>query len=251
MNNKMEAKDLNITLDTHGEKEAVLRIGEAAPIVMPKKVNLQTSVSGPREYFEKIAKTRQPAETPIEGVAVVTVSDDNLSITLSANPEDEYAPIVKGKLVPNPELNDFQINKKNGKFTAKQLAEMLRENFHNLVTDKATFRDFTQKILNLNYKVTKEVEASDDERGNVVDNFVQKLTVDDIPKSIKFNAPIYLGEKSVEFEAQLGVEAGNGSILFYLFSTDLGLMQRQMAEEIMAKEIKFFQSQNVCTLYSV
>lgn len=249
-----QPKDLNITLNSEGEKEAVLRIGEAPTIPDVRerqKISLRTSLAGPAEFFLRIAKNNQSEERPITDTAIVSVSDDNLSLRLSVDPTDELAAEVLGKLIPNPEINDFRINKKDGKFTAKQLAEMLRENFHNLVTDKAGFRDFTQRIMNLNYKVTKEVEASDDERGNVVDGFVQKLEAEDMPKSIKFKAPLYLGEPSVEFEVEIGIEAGQNGLLFYLFSTDLGLLQREIAEEIMKKQIEFFKKEDICIVYSV
>jgi len=247
-----QPKDLNITLN--GGNEAVLRIGEAPriPDVRERqKISLTTSLDGPAEFFSRIAKNNQSEERPITDTAILSVSDDNLSLKLSVDPTDELAAVVIGKLVPNPEINNFQINKKNGKFTAKQLAEMLRENFHNLITDKAGFRDFTQRIMNLNYKVTKEVEASDDERGNVVDGFVQKLEAEDMPKSIKFKAPLYLGEPSVEFEVEIGIEAGQNGLLFYLFSTDLGLLQREIAEKIMKNQVDFFKKEDICIVYSV
>lgn len=247
-------KDLNITLNSEGNNEAVLRIGEAPriPDVREKqKIYLTTSLAGPAEFFEKIAKKNQSELSPITDTAIVSVAEDNLSLSLSVDPTDDLAAVIIGKLVPNPEIKNFKINKKDGKFTAKQLAEMLRENFHNLVTDKALFREFTQKIMNLNYKVTKEVEASDDERGNVVEGFVQKLDVEDMPKSIKFKAPLYLGEPSIEFEVEIGIEAGQNGLLFYLFSTDLGLLQREIAEKIIKEQVDFFKKEDICIVYSV
>ena len=204
VNIKIEGKDGKITLLT----------GPAEPHNTPVKYSASGTIDTPHNYYDKIGKHYPD----VVQKAVVLVDKENGVINLKVNPEDERAADITGKIVPHGDLAGLKINKEHV-FTADELVGYLRTVPHILPSKgEESARALANKFKNLKYSIKQEVEKSDDEKGNILDKFVQKIDSKVIPETLTVKGPLHVGGPVHEFELTLGIEARQRSVVFYFFS---------------------------------
>lgn len=204
-----------------------------------------TTIEGPFKYFDVVGKNYPE----VAKKAVVTADLAKASIGLRLNPHDELAANVTGVMKENPDLAPFGINSSTKRFTGDELTSLLRSKGHVLNIPTEESRAFTGKFANLKSKITKEMENVKDDAGNIVDNFVQKVSSDAM-KAIPFKAPLHVGCPVTEFSVEVGIEAANRSVVFYLFSPQYAQALYDEKVEKLAEESAKFTKAGICVIES-
>jgi hypothetical protein len=234
VNIKVEAKD--------GLAELVIRHGHAAHVIEPKQFTAKTTIGGPYKYFEGIAdkSVRMNAVMPVHcsDKSIVLVDTVSGTIKFMADPETPLGAVVTGVLQENPQLASFRVNSSK-KWTGDELAAHVFANANLFNVSTKEVRNFAAKFSNLKASISKEIENVKDDAGNIVDNFVQKVSVEDLPK-LPFLTHVYLGGEKFEFEVEVGIEAANRGVVFYLFSAELAALLESEKEKALNVEVQKF-----------
>lgn len=218
--------------------------GTAPKVNEPVEFHETTTIEGPFKYYSVVGKNYPD----VENKAVVVADLTKASLTLDLNPHDELAGSITGIMKENPDLAPFSINGSK-RFTGDELTSLLRSKGHVLNIPLEESRAFTGKFANLKSKITKEMENVKDDAGNVVDNFVQKVSSDAM-KAIPFKAPLHMGSAVTEFSVEVGIEAANRSVVFYLFSPQYAQALYDEKVEKLADECIKFSNAGICVVES-
>lgn len=238
--------DVKVNVSTLGEEVTLTLLhGQAPKVNEPVGYTETTTLEGPFKYFNGVGK-HYPE---VDKRAVVLANLTEASIILAVNPHDELSAKVKGVMKENPDLAPFHINSATKRFTGDELTALLRSKGHVLNIAPAESRAFTGKFANLKSKITKEMENVKDDTGNVVDNFIQKVSSDAV-KAIPFKAPLHVGCPVKEFSVEVGIEAANRGVVFYLFSSEYAQELYDEKVDKLSQESKRFESAGICVIES-
>jgi hypothetical protein len=226
VNIKVESKD--------GLAELVIRHGEAQKTIEPKQFSTKTTIDGPFKYFKGIASKL----SYVEDRSIVLVDTVAGTIKFMAEPEHPLAAIITGVLQENPQLESFKVNSSK-KWTPDELAAQVFANANLFNVPTKEVRNFAAKFRNLKAKITKDIENTKDDVGNIIDNFVQAVSVEDLPK-MPFFTHVYLGGEKHEFTVEVGIEAANRGVVFYLFSAELAALLESEKEKALNVEVQKF-----------
>lgn len=216
--------------------------GEAKKQINAIKASFKGTIDAPSKYFAGISSKRET----ITDTAVVTIDSVAGRIVLQEDPHHPLAGEVTGSVVENPQLKLFRINSEK-RWTPDELAATVFQNANVFNVPVNEVRAFAAKFRNLKAKVEKEVENMKDDKGNVVDNFVQTVKVEDLP-TLPFYTMPYIGSDKVEFKVEVGIEAAAKSVVFYLFSAEYANILYQTKEDLLYAEAKKFADAGVCVI---
>lgn len=182
-----------------GEKTIIeMRKGEALPLREPEKLAIAGNIDTVLRFLEKrIALIEQKS-------AHIVVNRETLSICLYVDETSYYSSGILGNAELDPKFKKFEIN--TGKsWTTFELADFIRMNrafFEkpdeaiSLVTDLRSFKA----------KVNKEIENSDDKRGNR--DIVRRQVVEsNIPANFKISVPLFKGFEKRTIEVEIDIDA--------------------------------------------
>ena len=238
---QLESKNVNIKVEAK-DGQLVIRHGNAAQIIEPKQFTAKTTIDGPYKYLkgidEKTNPTRYGDIVPSEDRAIVLVNTVAGEIKLICVPDNPLGAIVTGVLQENPQLASFGVNSSK-KWTGDELAAHVFANANLFNVPTKEVRNFAAKFSKLKASISKEIENVKDDAGNIVDNFVQKVSVEDLPK-LPFLTHVYLGGEKFEFEVEVGIEAANRGVVFYLFSAELAALLESEKEKALNVEVQKF-----------
>lgn len=241
--------DVNID-ENCGTGTLIVREGQAAEVNNPRSASHGGyTVQAPFKFFEKIGSHyKSESDLVVEKSAVVSINYDEGSVKLDVNPHDNLAPSIEGSIKAAPEIAGLKINSSK-RWSADDLVNYLRQNPQILVLpDDENVRTFTRKFSDLKFKVSKEVEKKDDDRGNLVDNFLQTITSDDLPKTLRVKGLLHKGGTPVEIDVEIGLEATQRSIAFYFFSPDYELLKLKEVKELIDAEVAKFNGSEICVI---
>lgn len=236
-----ESKNVEVKVEAK-DGQLVIRHGNAAQIIEPKQFTAKTTIDGPYKYFDGIASKIEGARDS----AVVLVDTVNGTVKFLSQPEHPIAAIITGVLQENPQLASFKVNS-GKKWTGDELAAHVYSNANLFNVPTKEVREFAAKFRNLKAKISKEIENVKDDAGNIVDNFVQKVSVEDLPK-LPFITHVYLGGEKFEFEVEVGIEAANRGVVFYLFSAELSALLESEKEKALNAEAQKFISAGITVM---
>jgi len=171
-------------------------------------------------------------------LAVITIDEEAMTIHLDVDPNNPFGTEVTGKLLANPELAAFSINKAGHRFTRESLLEIItfRRRFF---TDLDQYDRVKSSLQRLKISANSSTEVGSDSRGNK-DSAIQK-TVDsaNIPAGFKLTIPIYKGQPAKTFLVELCLDYTDAGVRFYLESVELveiaeadkkAIIQKQLAD---------------------
>lgn len=236
----MENKEvqLNIPLGYDGFPINVTwREGQAEPVVILRKVILNTDINGPREYINKryILPIENSAPTPADAIfslqpGIVKWRNDfaNRDIFVEF---DEYpdhpinGAIVRGILKINEELTEWGLN--SGTFMSPTSAiDFIRQRAHHFASVKEA-----QDLINLfrNFEVTFEtVKAkNDDGRGNKNDALSDsiKFKTGELPQDLRIVLPLFdgTGSYTLNIEIELTRKGNDAALAFYCLGLETAI----------------------------
>lgn len=169
-----------------GVGEIVIREGKAMEIHQPVKVGISGTLDAPARWLE----TRMRLGLVNQGANHVLVDREHLTITLQCNENNHYGSIISGSLIVSPEFKRFGINE--GEYiTNFDMAELFKMNRSHFET-KAVAMKLVTELQNFRAKVDKEIEKSDNNRGDkrlLINQVVQS----NLPEAFNLRIPIFKG----------------------------------------------------------
>lgn len=183
-------------LNTEEGKETIIRFGDALPLKEPKAVSISGTIDAPARWIEKrkdcIAQTD----------AHVLVDRDKMSITLNIDENSAYSDQIIGTLTLSSEMQEFGIN--TGEYmSCFDMADRIKQLRTYFETQQEAMKLVTE-LRSFKAKIDKELELSDDKRGN--QKIMRAQTVEsNLPKSFKVNMPIFKGTEKRTFEVEVEI----------------------------------------------
>lgn len=211
----MSENKLNVVVpkDYNGAPiEVVLREGTAPKALDPKApipVNITGTIDSPFRWLEKRVELMDQKQ------ANITVSRDNMKISLVDKETDYYNNGITGVLQPSKEMIEFGINseKQWEPIKLSQFFKMHRAFFK----DKAENMTLVSLLKNFKAKVNQDIERSKEENGSKVDNFSQVVD-SNLPKSFKLNIPLFKGFACEEIEVEIYADVDGRDVSLSLVS---------------------------------
>lgn len=215
-----------------GEKELVIRTGEAENILYPDKIRLSGVITAPGEFYKKRKDLHDPNKCHVlfdrQKGAITLVVDEQ-------HGEQNYE--VTGAISKNAYLEPFKINTGHT-FTVKELMQVLKFN-RAWFTDKDDNAKIVLALQNFKGKVEKTFEDSNNLRGDAAKVNITKLE-HELQESFMLKMPIFKGGEEKTFRVDICVEATDGSVCVWLESRDLREMEVTNSNAIVDKELETF-----------
>lgn len=162
----------------------IFREGQALPLHEPEKVELLGTIDAPARWLEKRADTINQKECYVE------VNREKMIISLRTDESSYYGTAVYGKLELSPEYNKFGIN--GGEYiTNFEMAELFKMN-RAYFENRSVAMKLVTDLQNFKAKVDKEIENSDNKRGDrriLVNQVVQS----NLPEAFNLIIPVFKG----------------------------------------------------------
>lgn len=228
----METK---ITLESVGG-QLIVREGEAPKINEPQPQKFIGHIGAPRRFFEIRKKQVLPEK------AVVEYDIENVSITLYVDKSDLLAPIIEGKLIPNPELTAFKINSGN-KFSVKELMNHLRMKRMYFV-DKDENDKVVSGLMNYKANITTEIENNNALKGNKKELLEVKLS-HALKLDFRLQIPVFKCEKPITFNVEIMCDVTDGDVKFWLESLEMEELIKAEKERVIVENVLPFNNNYV------
>ena len=189
---KQEANSVN------GAREIIIRQGEALPVREPEQVRISGTIDAPARWAENRKEIIQQRSTHM------IVNRQNMCILLVEDENSRYGSNIEGKMTLSDKFNEFGIN--SGKYiTNFEMADLFKMN-RSFFDTKTVCMELVSKLKNLKANVNKQIELSNNDRGNRRE-LVDQVVLHNIPESFKLSLPIFNGTEPQEVEVEINVDA--------------------------------------------
>ena len=177
-------------------KDMVIRFGDALPLQEPKYVSIHGTIDAPARWIEK------RKDDSVSADAHVLVDRDRMTITLNTDENSAYMDQIVGTLTLSTEMQEFGIN--TGEYmSCFDMADRIKQLRTYFETQQEAMKLVTE-LRSFKAKIDKEMELSDDKRGN--QTIMRAQTVEsNLPKSFKVNMPIFKGTDKRTFEVEVEI----------------------------------------------
>lgn len=177
-------------------KDMVIRFGDALPLKEPKYVSIHGTIDAPARWVEK------RKDDIVSADAHILVDRDHMTITLNTDENNFYSDQIVGTLTLSTEMQEFGIN--TGEYmSCFDMADRIKQLRTYFETQQDAMKLVTE-LRSFKAKIDKELELSDDKRGN--QTIMRAQTVEsNLPKSFKVNMPIFKGTEKRTFEVEVEI----------------------------------------------
>lgn len=183
-------------LNTDESKETVIRFGDALPLKEPKAVSISGTIDAPARWVEKRKDDIVSADSH------VLVDRDRMTITLNIDENSAYMDQIVGTLTISTEMHEFGIN--TGEYmSCFDMADRIKQLRTYFETQQEAMKLVTE-LRSFKAKIDKEMELSDDKRGNQKIMRAQKVE-SNLPKSFNVKMPIFKGTEERTFEVEVEI----------------------------------------------
>ena len=186
-----------------GQLEVVLREGDAIPLHEPVKVQIEGIIDSPARWLESRTGLQK-----ISNKCHVLVSRERLEIALQVNENHHYGTRIVGKMELSEAFRKFHIND-GCSFSLKELATLFKMN-RSFFETRQTAMGLVALLQNFKGKVNKDLEASDDNRGN------RKLSLNqavesNLPEAFTLHLPIFKGMETEDIVCEVYIDPDDWS----------------------------------------
>jgi hypothetical protein len=233
----METQKIELNL-TEGQKELVIREGQAEIIREPKIVNLSGTIETPKEY---LAKRKVSGQFEAKNCHVI-FSYQKLFITFIVNESNHFSSTITGKAEVNPELLKFGINHSKI-WTKNELKQFLKMN-------RAFFKDIDSAmkiITNLekfSASVQTQIDDHKDDRGNKNQHLQVKVDAN-IDLNFVLSMPIFIGQANTTFQVEICFDVRDNAISIWLESPELQEAMISQRQKLIDDNIDCFKEEFV------
>lgn len=177
--------------------EITIREGTATEVYDPQRLNIIGVIDTPFRWLEKRKDNIEWKNCHI------LVSRDEMGIKLIIDEHNHFADNIGGKLILSEEFKRFGINE--GRYiTGMELSDLIRMN-RTCFESKAKAMELVTIMRNFKAKVTSEIEASDDKKGNV--SQLRRQTVEgNQPPKFELCIPIFKGQPKQTFTVEIDID---------------------------------------------
>lgn len=177
-------------------KDMVIRFGDALPLKEPKYVSINGTIDAPARWVEK------RKDDIVSADAHILVDRDHMTITLNTDENNFYSDQIVGTLTLSTEMQEFGIN--TGEYmSCFDMADRIKQLRTYFETQQEAMKLVTE-LRSFKAKIDKELELSDDKRGN--QKILRAQTVEsNLPKSFNVNMPIFKGTEKRTFEVEVEI----------------------------------------------
>ena len=215
-----------------------IREGKALEEKHPEKLNLTGRIESVRQYLDARKGTEQAPgrlQHIDKDLAVILINEEELSITLHADPNNFFGTIVTGRMQHNADLTGFQINKEH-KFSRESLVKLLTFS-RRFFNDAVEWENVLNAVRRLKVSSTSDISQDTDNRGNKEMIFKKSVDSANIPNSFTLLIPIFKGQIPRKFSVDLCLEVTDAGVKFYLESVELVELTEQDRKDIINKEL--------------
>jgi hypothetical protein len=207
-----------------------IRFGEALPLKEPKAVSISGTIDTPARWVEKRKDGIAQAD------AHVLVDRDKMSITLNIDENSAYSDQVTGTLTLSSEMQEFGIN--TGEYmSCFDMSDRIKQLRSYFETQQEAMK-LVSELRNFKAKIDKELELSDDKRGNqriLKSQFVES----NLPKDFKIQLPIFKGMKKETIQVEVEINPNDLSCtLVSPEAHDIVIQQRDVHMDAVIDRIK-------------
>lgn len=203
----MEKIELNVLGD---QKEVILRTGKAEDIKVPVPVRITGILNSVSTWLKsRIIEDviyGDIIDSILQSQSNIIVDRENLSISLTIKENDQHSTKITGKLDFHPIFKKFKINE--GDFiTPFEMAELIKMN-RTFFENKDVAMHLVHTLKNFKAKVDKQIEASDDSRGNkraLIDQTVES----NLPEGFNMVLPVFKGQKAETIEVEVYIRSSD------------------------------------------
>jgi len=209
--------------------QIVIREGAALPLLPPKGVCITGAIDSPARW----ANDREGLYNPKD--ATIYIDRDARQIKLNAderNPHGGYS--ITGVIELSKEFTEIGINETK-RYTPQQLGNLLkmRRSMFDSVIDHATLISI---LRNLKAKINKQLEDSNDNRGNTAKVFEQTVE-SNMPEAFYLTLQIVKGAAKTRIPVSIVLQVEGGEIMCYLESIEASEYIDQTVEAMIADQI--------------
>lgn len=216
---------LNITVEGDGKTITILE-GKALTPREPKKVSISGSITAPKNYVQ-IRKANA-------GTDHLIFSRSKMFITFNSEETKELGTTITGKLLFNPDLEKFGINKQ-ATLMPKELASLLKLN-RTFFADKEINSVIVTALNNFTATITTELEKTQDTRGNSK-QLAEKKVISNTPKNFTLALPIFVGQPTMKFEVEVCIDTTDAGVKCWLESPELNDLILKNRDSIIDAEV--------------
>lgn len=223
--NKMEK---NIKIELQGNN-ITFREGKALELKEPIPANISGILDAPRKWIEK-RKDCFP-----HNAANIIVDRDQMKIQLITDENDPYRDKISGSIQLDTEFKKWGINNDQVQYHSHELAlkvKMNRSQFSSI--EKAS--ELVTIFQNLKAKVQREIDQSDNQRGNVKKNYSQIVSDMSIPESFSINIPLFKGDIKRNILVEIVIDPE--TLKCSLISPDATYLLDTIRDKMIGDEIK-------------
>ena len=207
-----------------------IRFGEALPLKEPKAVSIDGTIDAPARWVEKRKDDIKQAD------AHIIVDRDHMIITLNIDENSAYSDQIKGTLTLSSEMKEFGIN--TGEYmSCFDMSDRIKQLRSYFETQQEAMK-LVSELRNFKAKIDKELELSDDKRGNqriLKSQFVES----NLPKDFKIQLPIFKGMKKETIQVEVEINPNDLSCtLVSPEAHDIVIQQRDMHMDAVIDRIK-------------
>ncbi len=215
-----------ITIQALGERIIILE-GQAPDPINQKSIGLRGSIDAPKLFYLKTKLSLDAAH--------VEYNDERITLTWNVGSSLESKCI--GMLTPNPLLESLSINKPRS-FTLEELQLKLRE-CRDLFAP-ADFRGLIAKLGNYSTKISADVTATKDEKGNSFKSNNVQVKSDILEFTMQIETNLFVSAEKERFTVMLEAETKGTTLHFYLVSDTLAEATVKTRELLISKSLEGF-----------
>lgn len=184
------------TSDGEHPVQIILREGKANDVKEPKTLNIIGNIDSPYKFILARKEDILLQESHIE------VDRDNMAMQLTCDELSAYADHITGKLELAQDFLALGVN--TGEYVSNtDLADRIKK-LRTLFESREAAMRLVTELRNFKAKIERELELSDDKRGNV--NIRKSQIVEsNLPESLKVTCPIFKGQEPCTFEVEVEV----------------------------------------------
>jgi hypothetical protein len=216
----MENENIKIIVDKD-TKELIIREGSATE----PKADVKIAVNGNiNSVIEWIKKRKAQGAAVDEKDAYIVVNEEKGFIILFADDKDEFGTVITGQIFMHPQLEAFKINVNNDKgFDLKNLIKHLKFRKH-LFADKAVHTKLINDLMGFTTKITTEISAQNDLKGNKVESLVSNALIK-LDLDFYLDTELFSGFNKHKFKVDINFDVrGQNDIVFWFESVDLSTL---------------------------
>jgi len=214
-----------------GTETIEVLIGAAQKRPEPVKVVIDGLINAPYAYLEKRHDILEDCKCHL----IVNESEGFLKLVLDE--KSTYQDVISGALKENPDYTKFGINT-GFQRTCFELAHFIK--MHRFFfANKDVAMQLVSKLKNLKANIKKEIEASDDNRGNT--RMLHDQVLDsNIPDSFDICVPLFKGQKPQTIKVEINIQSDN--LACSLISPDAQDLINEVKKEMIDKQLELIKA---------